>query len=311
MYIRGFECGGQFVIGRRGSFDVIVITLENRPRIAILQPLGKCERFMPSQRYKLVVAYRGSRYHGWQWQWANSLYKGPKPPEGHGIPTIQETLTRALVEVVGHPVTVVGSSRTDSGVHAKAQVAHFDTTQIQIPPEGLRRAVNHRLPDDILVRSIEPVPDTFDAIFCTSRKRYQYIVWNALDRPPFFPELVWHRWQELNIPAMRQAAAHLVGEHDFASFARPGHDRESTVRTIYECSLSYRCPRLVFGIEGNGFLWQMIRIIVGTLVEVGLGRFTPDDMPRILAARDRKAAGSTAPPQGLYLQWIRFAPEKP
>ena len=115
---------------------------------------------MSSQRYKLTLAYRGTAYHGWQWQPHQDTYtKGPKPPEGHGIPTIEQHLTEALKRVVGHPLTVVGSSRTDAKVHAKGQVVHFDTDRMQIPPENIRRATNHILPDDILIRSIEPVSD--------------------------------------------------------------------------------------------------------------------------------------------------------
>lgn len=258
------------------------------------------------QRYKLTIAYRGTRYHGWQHQAANEYYKGPAPAEGHGIPTIQEIVSRALVTVVRHPVQLVGSSRTDSGVHAKGQVAHFDSTKTQIPPEGMRRAVNARLPDDILVRSIEPAPPGFDAILSTVGKRYQYFIWNTLDRSPLFCDLVWHRWQPLDVDAMKAAATHLVGEHDFASFARPGHKRINTVRTVLDCSVSQRGPRLVIGVEGAGFLWNMVRIMVGTLVEVGLGRFTPEDVASMLKARDRRSAGSTAPAHGLYLQWIRY-----
>ena len=124
---------------------------------------------MPEQqRYKLTVAYRGTAYHGWQWQPHQDTYtKGPVPPEGHGIPTIEQHLTQALKRVVGHPLTVVGSSRTDAKVHAKGQVVHFDTIRTQIPPENIRRATNHTLPDDILIRSIEPVPDTFSAVGST------------------------------------------------------------------------------------------------------------------------------------------------
>jgi tRNA pseudouridine38-40 synthase len=262
---------------------------------------------MPLQRYKLVIAYRGTRYHGWQQQPAMENWVGEPPPAGQGIPTIQEELTRALVSVVQHPVTVTGSSRTDAGVHAKGQVVHFDTHQVQIPREGLRRAVNARLPSDILIRQIRPVPETFDAVRSTTTKRYQYFIWNHGDRPVFFADLAWHRWQRLDVDAMTAAAAHLVGRHDFASFARPGHGRENTVRTVLALDVSHRPPKLVFGVEGTGFLWNMVRIIVGTLVEVGLGRYTPEDVPRMLAARDRRAAGSTAPPHGLYLQWIRFA----
>ncbi len=257
----------------------------------------------PTQRYKLVVAYRGTRYHGWQAQPAQDNYRREVPP-GEGIPTVQSSLVKALMTVLGHPVRVTGSSRTDAGVHAKGQVAHFDTTRVQVPAPRLRRAVNHRLPFDILIRSIEPVPDTFDARRSTTRKRYQFAIWHAPDRPVFFSDLCWHRWQELDVDAMRAAAAHLVGQHDFASFVRPGHGKESTVRTVFGCDVSYRPPRLVIGIEGSGFLWNMVRIIVGTLAEVGQGHVAPDDIPRILEARDRKAAGPTAPPHGLYLQWI-------
>jgi tRNA pseudouridine38-40 synthase len=260
-------------------------------------------------RYRLIIAYRGTHYHGWQQQVAVPSYKGETPPEGHGIPTIQETVQRAFGAVVHHPVIICGSSRTDSGVHAKAQLAHFDTDQVQIPIEGMRQAVNSRLPGDILIRSIEPVPDTFNAITSTTRKRYQYFIWNAPDRSVFFNELAWHRWKHLNLWLMRDAASVLVGEHDFASFARPGHGRDSTIRTIFACDVSWRGPRVIISVEGSGFLWQMVRIIVGTLVEVGIARSTPDDVKAMLEAKDRTAAGPTAPPHGLYLQWIKTKDE--
>ena len=260
---------------------------------------------MGSQRYKLTIAYRGTRYHGWQHQAANEYFKGPAPEEGQGIPTIQENLVRAITSVVKHPIVLIGSSRTDAGVHAKGQLAHFDTTAVQIPREGLRRAVNSRLPEDIIIRSIEPASDTWDAIRNTTSKRYQYFVWNAADRPVFFGDMVFHRWQKLDIAAMQRAAGHLVGTHDFASFARPGHGRENTIRTVLSCEVCYRAPRLVIGVEGTGFLWNMVRIIAGTLIEVGIGRFEPDDVPKMLAAKDRRATGSTAPAHGLYLQWIK------
>src|SRR5688572_12894935 len=229
------------------------------------------------------------------------------PAEGEGIPTIQEEISRTLRGIVGHPLTVVGSSRTDAGVHAKGQVAHFDTNQTQIPPEGLRRAANARLPDDILISHIEPVDDTFDAISSTVSKRYQYLIWHAPDRPVFAADLAWHRWQDLDVPEMTSAAAQLVGEHDFASFAKPGHGRENTIRRVLSCDVSKRGPKLVIGVEGTGFLWNMVRIMVGTLVEVGLGRFSAAEMKAALDAKDRSAAGGTAPPHGLYLQWVKSA----
>src|SRR5256885_12190340 len=136
---------------------------------------------MRAQRYELTLAYRGTNYHGWQRQSLTESYKGPTPEEGQGIPTIQETVARAVESVVRHPVTLVGSSRTDAGVHAKGQLAHFDTDQIQIPPEGMRRGTNSSLPPHIFIRNIEPVHDYFDAIMCTRRKRYQYAIWNAED----------------------------------------------------------------------------------------------------------------------------------
>jgi tRNA pseudouridine38-40 synthase len=260
---------------------------------------------MPNQRHKLTIAYRGTGYHGWQFQWANSLYKGPPPPPGRGIPTIQETVARVIGGVIGHPIQLVGSSRTDAGVHAKGQLAHFDTHQTHIPADGMRRAVNYRLPDDIYIRRIEPVPDSFDAIASTLSKRYQYFIWNSEHRSPFFPELAWHRWQPLDLEAMRAAAPHFIGTHDFTSFARPGHHRETTIRTVLDCQVSKLGPKLIIGIEGDGFLWNMVRIMAGTLVEVGLGRYRPEEIPAMLAALDRRAAGSTAPPHGLYLQWVK------
>jgi tRNA pseudouridine38-40 synthase len=266
---------------------------------------------MPTQRYRMIVAYRGTRYHGWQRQPAGPLWKGEPPPEGQGIPTVQEILCRAIGQVVRHPVYVVGSSRTDARVHAKGQLAHFDTQAIQIPPDRLRQAVNARLPGDIIIRSIEPAPSDFHAIKWTLRKRYQYFIWHAPDRNPFAPDLCWHRWQKLDLDALRQAAALFVGEHDFASFAKTGHGRTSTVRTLLDCSVSYRAPKLVIGVEGTGFLWNMVRIMVGTLVQVGLGHFTPDDVRSMLLARDRRSSGSTAPPHGLWLHWIQAAQAPP
>jgi tRNA pseudouridine38-40 synthase len=260
----------------------------------------------PTKRCKLTLSYRGTNYHGWQYQTVPATWKGERPSEGHGLPTVQEILTRAMARVLNEPVTLCGSSRTDSGVHAKGQVVHFDTTRMHVPTDSMRRAINHQLPDDILVRSIEEVPTDFHAIRWTASKRYQYAIWNDDDRAPFFADLLWHRWQELDVKAMQAAAKCVVGTHDFTSFAKPGHGRESSVRTVLDCDVSYRQPKLVIGIEGNGFLWHMVRIIVGTLVEVGLGRHTPNGMAEMLAARDRKAGGPTAPPHGLYLQWIKF-----
>lgn len=260
---------------------------------------------MAVQRYKLIVAYRGTRYHGWQAQRADS--DAPADADDPQLLTVQRTLRAGLESILNHPLELVGSSRTDAGVHAKGQVVHFDTPLVQIPPENLRQAANRRLPPDIFIRRIEPVADDFHAIRSTIRKRYQYYIWNYADRPIFFSDLAWHRWHRLDIPAMAAAGALLVGEHDFASFARPGHGRLHTVRTILGCKVIRHGGRLVIGVEGTGFLWNMVRIMVGTLVEVGLGRARPEMIPQILAGRDRQLAGPTAPPHGLYLHWIETA----
>jgi tRNA pseudouridine38-40 synthase len=300
---------------------------------------------MSRQRYKLLIAYRGTRYHGWQAQmaaeesqheFAEAMEGGEEQPSGASwekvaemerapagdllergpgksgpVKTVQGELLRAVSSVVRHPVKLIGSSRTDAGVHAKGQVAHFDTDRTQIPPESLRQAVNARLPDDIVVNGIAPVPGNFDAISWTRSKRYQYAIWNAPDRTPLISDLLWHRWQKLDREAMAAAARQFVGTHDFASFARPGHGRNNTVRTVVSCELRCRARLLVIGVEGTGFLWHMVRIMVGTLVEVGLGRHTPGQIRTMLEARDRAAAGPTAPAHGLYLQWISLADHGP
>lgn len=260
-----------------------------------------------SQRYKLTIAYRGTAYHGWQTQYANEFYKGPPPNAGRrGIPTIQETLAVAIQKVVRHPIRLVGSSRTDTGVHAKGQVAHFDTTMTHIPVKGLQQSINAKLPDDIDIRSIEPVPDTFDAISSTLSKRYQYLLWNTREKPVHFSDLAWNWWRTLDVPRMQEAAQRFVGTHDFASFTKTGHGRENTIRTVHSCTIAHHAPKLVFGIEGSGFLWNMVRIMVGTLVQVGTGHFRPEDIHEMLASKNRNAAGHTAPPQGLFLQWIKY-----
>lgn len=261
---------------------------------------------MSSQRYKITIAYRGTHYHGWQTQQIPPTWKGAVPQSGLGIPTVQETVECTLRAVVDHSVILSGSSRTDSGVHARGQVAHFDTTSIQIPPEGLRAAVNSRLPADILIRDIAAVTEDFNATTSTVKKRYEYHIWNAIERTPFNHEMSWHRWQYLNLNAMHAAGRMLLGEHDFASFAKPGHGRESTIRTVLAVDVRREGEMVIVGVEGTGFLWQMVRIIVGTLVEIGMGRYSPHKIPEMLAAKNRKAAGPTAPAHGLILDRIWF-----
>ena len=176
----------------------------------------------------------------------------------------------------------------------------------QIPPFGMQRAINSRVPDDIDVVSVEPVPDTFDAILSTISKRYQYQIWNDFRKPVLFPDLAWHWYHTLDIDAMKVAARSFEGTHDFASFAKTGHGRDSTIRTVHSVQIHYRKPRLIISVEGSGFLWNMVRIMVGTLVQVGMGIYKPEEIAHMIAAQDRNASGNTAPPHGLFLQWIRY-----
>jgi tRNA pseudouridine38-40 synthase len=265
---------------------------------------------MQLTRYKLTIAYRGTAYHGFQKQATPPNWVGKLPAAGMGIPTVQQTLEQAVAEVVKHPVVTVGSSRTDAGVHAKGQVVHFDSDKSAIPLANLKRAVNARLPGDIAVRAAELVPPTFDAIKSTVRKRYQYAVWNAPERSVFGSDLYFHRWHKMKPDRMREAAAALVGEHDFSAFVRPGHGRESTVRTVFGIDVTQRGPLLVIGFEGSGFLWNQVRIMAGTLIEVGMCLREVGSVAEALASKDRRQAGRTAPPHGLYLHWIQFT-DKP
>jgi len=262
----------------------------------------------PVPRIKLTIAYRGTAYHGWQRQSVPPTWRGPTDP-GRGLPTVQELVENAVRHVVRHPLHVTGSSRTDQGVHAKGQVAHFDTHLSQIPHDGFRRAINSRLPTDINVNRLESVPDSFNSISSTIDKRYQYVVWNHENRNPMMADMVLWRWQKIDVEKMQQAAKDFVGTHDFAPFAKQDHGRKTTVRTVFDCSVSRRQHMIVIGVHGSGFLWNQIRIMVGTLLEIGENEREVDDIPRILASGDRREAGRTAGAQGLYLQWIRHAQE--
>lgn len=264
-------------------------------------------------RYRLTIAYDGSRYHGWQEQ---------RGPDGSPrVPTVQTAVRQALQHLARQPVTLHGASRTDTGVHALGQVAHFDADHLTVPIDRLPRAVNSRLPDDIEVRDAAIVDEAFDAISGARDKQYRYRLWNSERRPLAYRHTVYHCWTPLRVDAMRAAAAALVGEHDFAAFTNAGHGRLSTVRTLHACDVE-RHPltgsvgdepppapgrgELHVVVRGNGFLYNMVRIIAGTLVEVGRGRFDADHVRRLLTEGDRRLAGPTLPPQGLCLEWIRY-----
>jgi tRNA pseudouridine38-40 synthase len=267
------------------------------------EPYGGALHDAPPTRYRLTVAYRGTAFHGWQRQMVPGDDTGAAE-----LRTVQNVLRLALQRVVNHPVTVTGASRTDAGVHAVGQAASFETTRYQIPPDRLMMALNAKLPTDVSVTAIEPVSTDFQVISDTVEKAYAYRVHNAWRRDVFAGDLALHlppKPRPLDVEAMRQAAGHLIGTHDFASFAKPGHGRETTVRTITRLDVRRDGDRVEMEVAGNGFLWNQVRIIAGTLMRVGTGHIKPDAIPGILAENDRTAAGPTAPPHGLYLLWVR------
>jgi len=223
--------------------------------------------------------------------------------------TAQGVLEAAVRSVVREPVNVLGASRTDAGVHARGQVAAF-TANTNIPPEKLPRAITSRLPEDMQVLKAEIVANNFDPIGGAIAKGYCYRIAHSCARhrkPLFGRHYITHTAYQLDPVRMNEAARLLIGEHDFASFTRIAHGRESTVRTIFDCKVDEISPtRCAIHVAGNGFLYNMVRIIAGTLVEVGRGKLEPADILAILAARDRAAAGPTLPPQGLCLMWIEY-----
>lgn len=243
------------------------------------------------KRVKLTVAYDGTNYHGWQIQ-----------KNGN---TIEAELNKHLSELLGETIEVIGASRTDSGVHALCNIAVFDT-QARMPGEKISYALNQRLPEDIRIMKSEEVAADFHPRHCDSIKTYEYRIYNA-EFPLPTKRLYSHfTYVPLNVNLMSEAAAYLVGEHDFKSFCSTATDVESTVRTIYQLYVEKTGDEIVVRVSGNGFLYNMVRIIVGTLMEVGQGKFPAEQIRDILAAKDRSAAGPTAPARGLTLVSYEF-----
>jgi tRNA pseudouridine38-40 synthase len=235
---------------------------------------------------QLTIEYDGTELCGWQRQ-ANG-------------PTAQQHLEEAVATMVGAPTTVTGASRTDAGVHALGQVAHFVTTST-ISPYGFRRGINGMLPRSVAVVDAREAPDGFHARFWARGKHYRYRVLARRDRSPLLDRFVWHRFGALDLAAMREAAALLVGEHDFAAFRAASCDAPGTVRRLGAIDLALRDEVVEIDVRGNAFLRNMVRILAGTLVEVGAGRRPVASVAKALASGDRLDAGITAPPQGLCL----------
>ncbi len=245
---------------------------------------------------KMVLEYDGSAYHGWQVQ-----------PTG---PTIQGELETRIRAILGGAHRVQGAGRTDAGVHARAQVAHFETEHPMSPAE-LQRALNATLPRDIVILALEEVFPGFHARKDALWKRYAYHLLDGPVRSVFWDRYAWHIVRPLDIAAMQHAAEAALGPHDFSAFCAAGCDITNRVRRIERIDIvpgSHRIRRIV--VTGDGFLRHMVRILVGTLVDVGRGRTSPEEFRDILAGRDRKSAGRTAPAKGLFLEQVGYAPRR-
>ena len=265
---------------------------------------------MNSRTLKLTLAYDGSAFHGWQVQ--------------SGKPTIQGTLAGAIESLTGEKLLPQGSGRTDAGVHALAQVATFQTAS-SIPVANFRVVLNDRLPAAIRILAVDEVPEGFHARHSARAKCYHYRIWRGDVVPPFLARYVTHHPYPLNEAAMQQAAALVAGEHDFTSFAAVDPDRAlrlaagrqqseasaalrhtTNIRTIQESRFERHAEELVYIVRGDGFLHHMVRNLVGTFLLAGKGSIAPSDIVAILEARDRRAAGSTAPADGLYLVEVEY-----
>ncbi len=238
----------------------------------------------------LTIAYDGTDYCGWQIQ-KNGL-------------SIEEVLTKAVLKVTGEEIPVWGASRTDAGVHALGNVVTFDT-ESTVPTEVFARALNTHLPDDIRVRSSREVPDSFNPRY-DGLKTYEYYVLNTPDEIPTERRTHWYVTYKLDLDQMRKAASLFVGEHDFASFCCPRTNARGTVREVTAFDIRKEGDLITFHVEGTGFLYNMVRIMVGTLIRVGRGFYGSEQVKEIMEAKDRRKAGATAPPQGLFLIGIDY-----
>lgn len=240
---------------------------------------------------KLNLQFDGTDFHGWQIQ--------------PGKSTIQGELSRAIYEITKENATVYGCGRTDAGVHAKDYVASF-MTESSIPPDRLPYALNAKLPDGIVCTAAEYAADSFNAARSATGKTYVYTIDNGEFPNVFSSRYAWHYRYLLDAAQMQKAAEHFIGTHDFIGFAASGFTVKTTVRTIRAASVARNGDMIIFSVTGDGFLYNMVRIIAGTLVYAGCGRTAPDDIPEIIASRCRERAGITAPAKGLCLKEVFY-----
>jgi len=244
------------------------------------------------QTFRLIIEYDGSGFHGWQRQKKDR--------------TVQETIEKALAIMTREKVTVIGSGRTDAGVHALGQVACFKTRS-RLDARVFLTGLNSLLPGDVVVHACDPMPDVFHARFDVASKRYRYHILNRPIAPAIGRQFVWHIRKPLDTAAMTQAAMIMLGTHDFKAFEGKGSPRDHSIRTVtYSTIKATGDGNLTYDIQANGFLRFMVRNIVGTLVEVGLGKIDSQKVRKILQSKDRSRAGATAPPQGLFLMDVTY-----
>ena len=252
---------------------------------------------MDKQKFKLIIAYDGGAYQGWQVQ-----------KTGTGV---QEKVEWALAKLFPTTPRLHSSSRTDTGVHAMGMVAHFEipARDSRMTARKLALALNAWLPPDIRVLSASPAKSDFHARFDATGKQYRYLVWNHPAMNPLIRHTAWHVPRKLDLQTMRDAAVYFVGKHDFKSFtANHGYKMDSTVRTLTRCDITKNGPLITITIEGDGFLYRMCRGIAGTLVQAGLGKFPAVQLKHMLGKRDRRVAGMTAPAHGLVLWKVLYPP---
>ncbi len=242
-------------------------------------------------KYLITMGFDGTAYHGWQVQ-QNAV-------------TVQQTVQDALEKLLGYRTGLTGCSRTDSGVHAEMFCAHF-CADTGIPPNKIPAALNFYLPRDIAVYACRTVPEDFHARYSTLRKRYVYRILNTPYRNPFYEGRTLFVKTPLNVPLMHEAAQHFIGTYDFAALCSAGSSVEDTVRTVYKAHVSASDGIIEYHVEADGFLYNMVRIMTGTLIEAGLGKIRPEDIKSIIDSANRSKAGPTAPPHGLYLNRVYY-----
>ena len=240
---------------------------------------------------KLIIEYDGSCYGGWQKQKNNK--------------TIQEEIEKAIKKVTGEIIEVFGSSRTDAGVHAKGMVANFKT-ESNIPEDKYREAINSKLPDDIAIIKSEEVDGEFHSRYCSKGKMYSYTIINRYEKVAIGNKYIYQVREELDIDAMKKACHYFIGLHDFKAFKTSGSSVKTSVRTIEKLYIDKSKDKIKIYITADGFLYNMVRIIVGTLVEVGKGKMQPEDIKRIIESQDRTEAGPCVPPNGLILEEVYY-----